>query len=375
MIDVHLRYIYRNTDRHGNERIYFRRRGTTKVRMREPLGSPEFMAHYAALLSEHNGIGASPAAKPATLHWLCEQYFRSAAFRQLEPRTQHVRRLVLEKACQEPTTPGSPLLYGEVLYTQITKRAVRVLRDRKLDAPESGNARVKALRQVFAWALEEDICGIESNPAREVSYLKPKNPDGHHTWTPEEVLHFEERHPIGTRARLALDLMLYTGIRRSDAVVLGRQHQRAGKFRFTQAKNKSRKPKRVVLPVLDVLQRTIDASEIGDLAFLVTEFGLPFTPDGFGNWFRDRCIEAGVPGRAHGLRKAGATLAAHRGATTSQLKAIFAWSSLKEAERYTQAAEQERLAEAARHLLDRDKNETETRPTGLANVAHRTIRS
>lgn len=52
----------------------------------------------------------------------------------------------------------------------------------------------------------------------------------------------------------------------------------------------------------------IAASSLGNMTFLVTEFDRPFTAEGFGNWFRERCIEAGVPGRAHGLRKAGATI-------------------------------------------------------------------
>jgi len=64
-----------------------------------------------------------------------------------------------------------------------------------------------------------------------------------------------------------------------------------------------------------------------------------------------RCVEAGVPGRAHGLRKAGAATAAENGATSKQLMAIFGWLSLDEAERYTQAAEREKLAKDAVGLL------------------------
>jgi integrase len=88
------------------------------------------------------------------------------------------------------------------------------------------------------------------------------------------------------------------------------------------------------------------------LTFLLNELGHAFTDAGFGNWFRDRCVEAGVPGRAHGLRKAGATLAANNGATSRQLMAIFGRDTLKEAERYTRNADQVHLAEAAMHLLE-----------------------
>ncbi len=90
----------------------------------------------------------------------------------------------------------------------------------------------------------------------------------------------------------------------------------------------------------------LDASTLGTLTFLETEYGRPFAVAGFGNWFRDRCNEAGLPQcSAHGLRKAAATVAAENGATAHELMAIFGWLSLKEAERYTRAAERRKLAE------------------------------
>jgi hypothetical protein len=56
---------------------------------------------------------------------------------------------------------------------------------------------------------------------------------------------------------------------------------------------------------------------------------------------------------AHGLRKAGATIAAENGATPHQLKAIFGWSTLKQPELYTKAVEQKRVAADAMGLLSR----------------------
>jgi len=54
---------------------------------------------------------------------------------------------------------------------------------------------------------------------------------------------------------------------------------------------------------------------------------------------------------AHGLRKAGATIAANNAATAHQLVAIFGWDTIKEAKKYTAQADQQRLAESAMHLL------------------------
>jgi integrase len=88
------------------------------------------------------------------------------------------------------------------------------------------------------------------------------------------------------------------------------------------------------------------------MTFLVTEFGAPFTDAGFGNWFRDRCNEAGLPRcTAHGLRKAGATIAAENGATEHQLMAIYGWESPKQAALYTRKANRKRLAGDAMHLV------------------------
>jgi len=106
------------------------------------------------------------------------------------------------------------------------------------------------------------------------------------------------------------------------------------------------------------LTRIIEATPSSELTFLTTEYGKPFTAAGFGGWFRDRCDEAGLPHcSAHGLRKAGAARAAENGATAHELMAIFGWLTLKEAERYTAAAQRRRLAKNATRLLARPTDE------------------
>jgi integrase len=135
---------------------------------------------------------------------------------------------------------------------------------------------------------------------------------------------------------------------------------KGGKLTFTQYKGRNRKPKQLTLPVLPVLQQIIDASPCGpDLTFLVTAFGKPFTDKGFGNKVRDWCDQAGLRHcTAHGLRKAGATIAADNGATAHQLMAVFGWSSLDQAELYTRGANQRRLAAGAMHLLEAGAEES-----------------
>lgn len=285
-----------------------------------------------------------------TWRWLCAKYFSECPeYRRLDPRTQRVRRLVLEATFDEPIAPGSVKLFRDIPLSKLTVDAVEVLRDRKFEKPEAANSRVKAIRQVFKFAVRKKH--VPFDPARDVSYIRTGS-TGFHTWTVEEVRKYEERHPIGSKARLALALLIYTGQRRSDIVRLGKQHVSAGKLTLTQHKGRNQKPTKLTLPILPALSSVIEVSPCGDLTFLVNDLNRPFTEAGFGNKFRDWCDQAGLRHcSAHGLRKAGATIAANNGATTRQLMAMFGWSSIRMAELYTRSADQERLADDAMPLI------------------------
>jgi integrase len=161
---------------------------------------------------------------------------------------------------------------------------------------------------------------------------------------------YERRWPIGTRQRVWLDVLLYSGLRRGDAVRYGRQHIRDNIG--TIQVQKSGGTVTVSLPILPVLAATLKAGPCGDLTFIVGARGRPLTKESFGNEFRDACREAGVPGSAHGLRKLGATRAADNGATESELEAIFGWTGGHMASLYTRAANRRRLSLAAMHKLD-----------------------
>jgi integrase len=351
MIAVDYKYVYRDVDRHGNVRIYFWRKGAPKVRMRVTPGTEAFQRLYDDLM---------------------RQVEAGAAFGALDPRTQKARRRLLEDTFREPTAPGAPTLFADFPIGRMTAKAVRLLRDRKSDYPEAGNGRLKAIRVMFTWAISEEIDGVIANPARDVPPLKGRQ-GGFHSWTDDEIGQFEKHHPIGSRARLALDLLLYTGLRRSDVVLVGRQHIRQGILRMTLQKNRRRTPSTIEVPILPALQRVIDASPTGDLTFLTTRFGRSFTVDSFGNWFRMKCNDAGLPHcSAHGLRKAAAVRAAENGATTHQLMAIFGWLTGNEAERYTKAAQRKRMAADAMHMLGRGEIGNESFPPAAQCVSHHT---
>ena len=158
---------------------------------------------------------------------------------------------------------------------------------------------------------------------------------------------------IGTRQRVWLDVLLYTGLRRGDAVRFGRQHVRDG---IGQIKTeKSGFTITVTLPILPVLAETLKAGPCGDLSYIAGESGKPLTKESFGNLFKDACKAAGVPGSAHGVRKIAATRAANHGATVAQLEAIFGWTGGNMASLYTRSADRKRLAIEAMHKLSNDK--------------------
>jgi integrase len=167
-----------------------------------------------------------------------------------------------------------------------------------------------------------------------------KQSDGFIPWTEEHATAYEARWPVGTRQRVWLDVLLYTGLRHGDAVRAGRQHVRAG-FIKTE---KSGFTVEVPLLILPVLQKTLDAGPCGDLTFIVGVNGRPLTKDSFGNLFKSACKAAGVPGSSHGVRKLAATHMANNGATEAQLMAVFGWTDPMMAAHYTRTANRRQLA-------------------------------
>ena len=165
---------------------------------------------------------------------------------------------------------------------------------------------------------------------------------------------FEVRWVIGARERLAFMILLYTGLRRGDAAILGRQHVTDGVI-FMRAEKTGTQ---LTIPILPELASVIEATKTGDLTFVATTSGAPMRKESFGNWFREACTAAGVPGSAHGLRKAGAARAASNGATVAQLEAIFGWHGGTMASLYTRSADRVRLAKEAIGKLSRNEMAT-----------------
>jgi integrase len=327
-------YIQKETSRHGKVVWYFRRGKEKRIRLPGAYDSPEFIEAYNAALAGRP-VETKAKAPQTSLRWLVDQYLESGRFGKLAGETQAMRKRVLLNVCQTG---------GDLNFRNINPDDIQRGKMRREGTPYAAMNYVKIMRALFEFAV--DSTWMKTNPAASISTKVPKS-DGHHTWTVEEVRQFMDHHPVGTQARLALDIFIYTGLRREDAVVLGKQHIRDGIITFRTQKGGIE----VVIPLLPALARSIEATETGDLALLCTSRGLPWAKGSFGTWFADQCKAAGVPGRAHGLRKAGATIAAQNGATEIQLAAMYGWTDSRMAQTYTRKANKRLLAEQAANAL------------------------
>lgn len=327
-------YTQKETSRHGKVVWYFRRGKGKRTPLPGAFGSKQFNDAYDAALA---GQAPKPkvVAPQASLRWLVDRFYDSGRFNNLRPNTQRNYRLELERICKT----GADLKFALIEEDDI--RAGMLRREAK---PYMVAEYIRAMRALFRFAKDSKL--VDVNPTEDIKATNVKT-DGYHTWTMEEVKKYQDRHPVGTQARLALDILLYTGLRRGDAIALGRQHVRNGTISIRAGKNNAE----IVIPILPPLAKSIEATTTGDMVFLLNTRGQPWKNLSFGYWFADRCDEAGVPGRAHGLRKAGATIAANNGATPFELTAMFGWSSTKIAEIYTKKADKARLAERAANKL------------------------
>ena len=224
--------------------------------------------------------------------------------------------------------------------------------DRWLETAPTRNvkrARLFALRPFFQWAVSP-MGLIEHDPTVGIK-VKAGGIVGHATWTDEQIAQFRSYHQVGSKARLALELLLNLASRRGDGISLGRQHVKDGWLIYVQEKNKRRRAVKVETPIPAPLLAAIEAcpSPPQSLTFLTNEWGRPFSKRHFNNWFRKQVAAAGLPDTCvpHGLRKAGCVAMAEADCTPHEIMSVSGHASLKEVQRYTQAADRKRLAARA----------------------------
>lgn len=329
---VPLAYVHRYRDRHGRERFYLRRRGQKRIPLKGQPGSAEFLESYQAAMSlSPDPIGKPPLA--GSINALAVAWYSTASFRQLGASTQRVYRNITERFRAQ---------HGDKPVRLLEAQHIRRILAGRSETPAAANHVLRILRQLMALAVQEGW--RKDDPTLGVRKLKEAG-TGIATWSDADIEAFRAHWPLGTKQGLALALLLYTGQRRSDAVRMGRQHLRAGGMNVRQVKTKAE----LFIPIHRDLRAHLDALPAGQLTFLMTEQGKPYSPAGFTNAFGDWAAAAGVQKglTPHGLRKAAARRMAEGGCTAHQIAAVTGHKTLSEVERYTRAVDQERLARAA----------------------------
>lgn len=346
-------------DRHGRARFYFRRPGFKRVPLPGLPWTPTFMAAYQEAMGAPSIVGQAGADRivPRSLRALAILYYDSAAFKALKPVTQGVYRNIIDRFCREIFDGQA---FGDKSAVTLKPKGVESVMAMRADKPDSANGLRKCLREMMKVAVAHGW--RDDDPTQNVRKIKPKTKPGgekgFHRWTDSEIAQFEKHHPVGSKARLAMTLGLYTGQARQDVIAMGEQHisrehdAELGHdleiLNWVRKKTEDKTGLELAIPVHPILRQVIDSTSSGHLNFLVTEFGRPFAVAGFGNWFRDRCNEAGLAHCSfHGLRKASATRLIDAGCDVVEAAAITGHASLKELQVYIATRDRRKAARRA----------------------------
>lgn len=326
-----LRYVHAFIDRTGRARFYFRRFGK-----RTPLpgvpGSREFLEAYAGCLEDQRPSRAPrTTAVDGTMAALATLYYRSPQYLKLSSSSRINYRRVIDQFLSE---------HGHRRVDQMRREHVDTIIGRLANKPGAAIVLLKRLRTLLRYAMA--LGWIDRDPTAGARGFSSKEL---HTWTEEEITQFEERWPNGTRERLAFALLLYTGQRGSDVYRMTWANVAGDVIRVAQQKTGTK----MVIPLHPNLQAEMVLSRRHHVSILTTAYGKQFSVKGFGNFISEAIGKAALPSRckAHGLRKAAARRLAEAGCTEKEIAAITGHKTLAEVERYTRAADQERLGRRA----------------------------
>jgi integrase len=349
MSRLKLTFVHSYKNRHGKPRHYFRRRGFERVTLPGAPGSAEFIAAYAAAFAGQSALRieiAASRAKPGSVAQAVALYLGAADYTDLVPRSKRALRLLLDRFREE---------HGDRPIADLRGKHVEFMMAGK--APYAARDFFKAIRSIAKVAMRAGL--IEADPTANVRRPKIRDTGGFRCWTDDEIEQFEAHYPAETRARLAFALLLHTGQRRGDVIHMGRQHISGGYIRVRQQKTGTN----LQIKIIPELETILAAHPATHLTFLTTHNGEPFSPTGFSNWFGHVCAEAGLSGlSAHGLRKTMCRKLAEAGCSANQIASVSGHKTLREVQRYTEAADQKRMAEAAMETMNKSRNEVANLP-------------
>ena len=330
-------YVEQWRDRHGQLRTYFRKGKGPRISLPNDTKSDDFARQYGRAMATLPETTKRPVAMRDTIAGLIASYKASDKYVELRDTTKkgYASRL-------------------KTLQNQHGHRSVSGMSAERIEklilAPYVGKPGARlAILKMLRVLIRHAICigWLKADPSTTIKRPKTQRI---RSWAEDEISAYREHWPVGSKQRTAFELFLNLGQRRSDVVRMAWSHIEGRKIRVTQQKT----GKRLSIPLHKDLVAALDDAERPHVAILTTAFGERFTVDGFSGWMRCAITAAGLPlaCQPHGLRKATGRRLAECGCTAKQIMAILGHTTLAEAERYTEDADQEIMAEAAISKLE-----------------------
>lgn len=340
MTTIRLKYI-KEYRRNGKTYRYFRRKGCPATLLPGNPGSREFNIAYEAALTEK----PIPADRhnAGTLGKLIAEYYGSVDYSNLATNSRKLYRIVLDRIGRD---------HGHRLTREMGRENARkIIETIGATRPGMANVTRKVMNLLMEYAIVREL--RKDNP---FSKIVPYEGGTRHTWTDAELAAYEARWPLGTRERLAYASLLYSGQRGGDVVKMMRPDAKARFLTLTQEKTGTT----LTIPIHPEWRRAINAGPSKGLSLIGDVKGRPIKRPMLTLIIADAARAAELPDKckAHGLRKALMRRLAEQGKSTKQIAAMSGHKTLKEVERYTDAADQARLAEGAMSNLQTIRHST-----------------
>jgi integrase len=290
--------------------------------------SDEFRIAYAAALTGEIAARPTKAVAARSIGALVTSYLNSDAFSSLGEGSKSGYRSRMDQIRRD---------HGHRAVAGLTKDRI----DEKILKPlhNKPGAKIDTLKKLrilvrhaidLKWLATDPSEGIKRGRSKEIR-----------AWTDAELVAFESRWAVGTKQRAAYELMLNVGTARADTHLTTWVQADADDFEYTRRKTGVS----VAVEKAISLQRALTALKRVHFCIITTEYGKPFTVDGFSGWMRDAIKAAGISDlkcQPHGLRKTFGRLLADAGATAHEIMAAMGHLTLAEAERYTREADRRR---------------------------------
>jgi integrase len=329
-------------DRHGKIRYRFRRKGWPSAYLPGEPGSAAFHAAYADILAKGEAKPKSVKSPRKVIAGSLDDLFarvrQSVRWQRKTARVKHNQSRKIERFLDRISESGKR--YGTRQVSSVTVAWLDNAFAKMADTPAAANETRKLMSVMFDHAIK---IGLRTdNPARMTDKF-PEGEEGFHTWTEAEIAQYRATYPVGTMARVVLELALNTAARRGNVAALTRDDLQDGRIIVAHIKGNNV----ASVPILPETQEALDAMPVTH-SLVVSERGTPFTVESLGNRMRKWCRAAGLPHCSlHGLRKAVARRLAEGGATDAEGQAVTGHKKATTFQHYRAKADRKLLADRA----------------------------